>query len=211
METKETVLESSERELDKKNAKRDVAVLMFGVLQRLAPPQLDCALDAALPGAYLRIEHSYNTVPLFDASRVVFVRVPSNALDDATALPYLLRRHGITDPRDVEDIRDAMRQNKAFNDSQGRTAKAYPLAWVPPEAAMVPIAKTEMDGVANGYIYSTATLMPAQQPTKLQHAFYSLLIAYLFSQLPLTEKSEVRYGYHISEGGKLNLFMSVVR
>ncbi len=195
---------------EEKAEKRDMATLMLGVVDRMKPANLDCALDDALPATFLQIASSMDHIPLFDTSLVSFLRMAPTVLDKAGELASVLARSGITDPDDVDGLRRALELEMETNRMLKRTPKYYPLAWIAPEAELR-VLVTPMDSVVQGCIYSMAAPMPSQEPLKLQHAFYGFMVAYLFRQLPLTEHSEMRYGYYVSDDNRLHLFMSVVR
>ena len=196
-------------ETAEKGDKRDMATLMRGIMERVRPPWLDCAMDADLPDAFLKIVPSCDLIPLFDASNMALIAFPPTVLDKAGTLEAILDIHGMNDPQIVDNVRKALRLEMATNRELNRTPKYYPLALA--KGGEIPVAKTEMDDAVGGYIYTTATQMPSQEKMKLQHAYYGFLIAYLFEQLELSQHSEVRYAYRITGGNRLNLFMSIVR
>lgn len=202
--------EQEQQQAEEKGEKRDMATLMSGVMNRLAS-KLDCAMDTELPTTFLKIVPSCSHIPLFDAAKMALVQFTPTVLEKAGELESVLARYGFgeDDARIVDEVRRSLQLEMETNRMLKRTPKYYPMALC--LADEIPFLRTEMDATVRGLIYTLATQMPSQEPMKLQHAYYGFLVAYLFQQLPLSEHSEVRYAYLITEGNRLNLFMSVVR
>lgn len=198
---------------DEKAEERDMATVMSGAIERLCRqmgvPDLDCEMNVALPETFLKIVPSYTHIPLFDANQMALVPFAPDVLQRAGTLERIMKEHTFEEAPIIEAVRHQLAVEMESNQMLGRTPEFYAMALC--KANTIPFMTTEMDDTVRGFIYTLATQMPSQEHVMLQHAYYSFLVGYLFQQLPINKDSEVRYAYLITEGNRLNLFMSIVR